>query len=107
MARAKKTAKKKKPTPGKSEPRRLSPAKLDEVIGLSLLVVGALLAISLYSYYPEDPSLFAEGAGKARNLAGRFGAQVADFLFQFVGLTALLVPLLVLVTGWRKLRHRA
>jgi hypothetical protein len=32
MARAKKTAKKKKPTPGKNEPRRLSPAKLDEVI---------------------------------------------------------------------------
>jgi S-DNA-T family DNA segregation ATPase FtsK/SpoIIIE len=87
--------------------KRLSPEKTGEILGLALLIVGALLAVSLASYHPDDPSLFTERDLRAQNWAGRVGAQVADFLFQFIGVSALLLPVFVLVTGWRRLRHQS
>ena len=86
----------------------LSPEKGNELTGLLLLFFGLFLAISLASYYPEDPSVFRhlEEEVRARNWAGAAGAHVAALSFGFLGLTCLLVPLFLLAASWRRLRRR-
>ena len=38
--------------------------------------------------------------------AGRVGAEVAAFVFEIFGFTALLLPILLLLTGWRRFWNR-
>ena len=88
---------------------RFSPEKGDELIGLLLLVAGTLLAFSLGSFHPRDPSLlFESGAGSVptRNLVGTAGAHVAAVGFGVLGLAALLVPALLLLAGLRRFQRR-
>jgi S-DNA-T family DNA segregation ATPase FtsK/SpoIIIE len=87
----------------------LSPEKGRELTGVVLLAAGALLAFSLATYDPRDPSLMhrlAASGGGARNWVGAVGSQVGAFGFGFFGFTAFLVPLFLLVMGWRRLRRR-
>jgi S-DNA-T family DNA segregation ATPase FtsK/SpoIIIE len=66
-----------------------------EILGVILLASAALLALSLFSYNPDDPSFnnqFSEPQ-KATNLAGFIGAHLSDIFFQAFGLTAFLWPL--------------
>ncbi|HZI63858.1 MAG TPA: DNA translocase FtsK 4TM domain-containing protein [Thermoanaerobaculia bacterium] len=89
---------------------RLAPGKGHELAGFLLLLVGLLLGISLGSHDPRDPSAFhqteAPGA-PVRNLIGSVGAETSALFLQLLGLTSLLVPLLLLVAAWRRLRRRA
>ncbi|HVS00433.1 MAG TPA: DNA translocase FtsK 4TM domain-containing protein [Thermoanaerobaculia bacterium] len=97
------------PKPKDRERATLSPEKGNELLGLLFLFLGLSLALSLGSYYPEDPSLFHQvtsGAESARNWIGLAGAQVAAVCFGFLGLTCLLIPLFLLVAGWRRLRKQ-
>ncbi|HYG64261.1 MAG TPA: DNA translocase FtsK 4TM domain-containing protein, partial [Thermoanaerobaculia bacterium] len=94
-------------TKGRDRPT-ISPEKGSELAGLVLFFLGLFLALSLVSYYPEDPSLFhhtAESSG-ARNWTGAAGAHVAAVAFGFLGVTCLLVPFFLLVAAWRRLRRR-
>ncbi len=87
----------------------LSPEKGNELLGLLFLFTGLFLALSLGSYHPEDPSLFRHataGEEGARNWIGPAGAQVAAVCFGVLGLTCLLVPLFLMVAGWRRLRKK-
>ncbi len=86
---------------------RLSPEKGAELVGIVLLVVGLLLAASLAFYHPEDPSFLRQttDAAEVSNPIGPVGAQIAAAAYGFLGLTALLVPVLVLLAGWRRLRR--
>jgi S-DNA-T family DNA segregation ATPase FtsK/SpoIIIE len=68
--------------------------------------LGLLFALCLLSYSPNDPSWNAAGQDGARNLVGPFGAWVAASLFQFVGLAAYLLPILLLAAAWRRFRTR-
>jgi len=90
----------------KSPSKALSPEKTGEILGLVLLVLGLLLAVSLISYHPDDPSLFRESDEPVHNLIGWLGAQIGGIFFQFIGVSSLLLPVFVLVTGWRRLRHQ-
>ncbi len=63
-----------------------------EVAGVSLLFVATYLAISLASYNASDPSLNSVSAGVVSNFGGRFGAFLADGMFQGFGLGALIFP---------------
>ncbi len=87
---------------------KLTPEKGSEVLGIVLLAAGLLLLVSLVSHNPLDPSAFRDtgDAARAQNLIGRFGAQLSAASFQFLGLTALVVPILMLLSGWRRVRHR-
>jgi DNA segregation ATPase FtsK/SpoIIIE, S-DNA-T family len=94
-----------------SKPREkavLSPEKGSELVGLLLLSVGVFLALALASYHPDDPSLFHKVAESTRpkNWTGPIGAHVAAIAYSFFGLTCLLVPFLLLATGWKRLRPR-
>ncbi|MFL6203067.1 MAG: DNA translocase FtsK, partial [Thermoanaerobaculia bacterium] len=97
-----------KATKGRERPT-ISPEKGNELVGLLLLALGVFLAFSLATYHPGDPSVFhrvAAEAAHARNWVGPFGAHAAAVAFSFFGLTCLLIPLFLVVAGWRRLRRQ-
>ncbi|HEX4964545.1 MAG TPA: DNA translocase FtsK [Thermoanaerobaculia bacterium] len=84
----------------------LSPEKGSEILGLILLAAGLFLVLSLGSHHPQDPSLLhrvAEDGARAHNWIGAVGAHISALAFGFFGLTCLLVPLFLVVAGWRRL----
>jgi S-DNA-T family DNA segregation ATPase FtsK/SpoIIIE len=96
----------------------LTPTKnrrLNELVGLVLLVGSVLLMLALLSYRPTDPSwntvadVPSGGVqhGMVRNWAGVFGANASDLLLQLEGAAALLFPILLGSLGWSWLRSRA
>jgi S-DNA-T family DNA segregation ATPase FtsK/SpoIIIE len=96
-----------KATKGRVRPT-ISPEKGNELLGLLLLAVGVILAFSLASYHPGDPSVFhrvADSHVRARNWIGPVGAHSASVAFSFLGLTCFLIPLFLVVAGWRRLRR--
>jgi DNA segregation ATPase FtsK/SpoIIIE, S-DNA-T family len=82
----------------------LSPEKGKELLAVLLSTIGLLLALSLVSFHPDDPSLLYHTAFavQPKNWIGPLGAQLAAILFSFFGLACLLLPLLVLVAGLRR-----
>jgi DNA segregation ATPase FtsK/SpoIIIE, S-DNA-T family len=84
--------------------------RLNEVIGLVLLVASGLLFLALLSYRPTDPSLNTvggSGAGRlAHNWIGVVGATTSDLLLQAEGIAAFVFPLLLGALGWNWLRSR-
>ncbi len=63
--------------------------------GLSLI-----LLVALMSYRPEDPAFSSSGTSDVvLNLMGPWGASFADIAFLLFGLSAYLVPVLVLLAG--------
>jgi S-DNA-T family DNA segregation ATPase FtsK/SpoIIIE len=78
----------------------------NEIIAILLFALGALLALCLFSYKANDPSWNAAGQNVTRNWIGPLGANIAAGLFQFVGLAAYLLPVLLLAAAWRRFRTR-
>ena len=89
--------------------RGLPTGKAGELVGLLLLMLGALLLLSLLSYQPSDPSFMrsAEESAETANLIGPVGAHVAAAGFGFLGFAVLAVALAVLGLGYRLVRARA
>jgi DNA segregation ATPase FtsK/SpoIIIE, S-DNA-T family len=86
----------------------LSPSphrRLNEAVGLLLLLLGLAVVLSLVSYSPADPSWdTATGATHTHNLLGLFGAKWADLLFQIFGISVFLLPLHLWALGWKWVR---
>ena len=70
-----------------------------ELFGLLLASFSILLFISLTSYSPEDPNFIFSGQKEIKNLMGFRGSYISDLLYQSFGLTALLIPITILMTG--------
>ena len=86
----------------------LSSEKGREIAGLLIGAFALLLTLALASFHPGDPSLLhvaGEGA-KTHNLVGPVGANLADLLVSLLGFTAVLTPVPLLLTAWRRLRKR-
>ena len=81
------------------KPRVITPraTRRNEVLSILLFAVGLLLSLCLISasFYPNDPSWNATGQAETHNWAGAIGANVAAAVFQFIGLAAYLLPLLL------------
>jgi len=78
--------------------------RLAEFLGLSSFALALMLLISLATYNPGDPAPFfkAGASGPARNFIGPIGAFLAELLVpQLFGVAALLLPLVLGVTGWK------
>jgi S-DNA-T family DNA segregation ATPase FtsK/SpoIIIE len=78
-----------------------------EIFGLLcvFLCLGAVLALATYD--PGDPSWnTASWVEPPHNAIGRLGSSAADLAFQSFGLSAWLLPLMLLSTAWRSLRQR-
>ncbi len=93
--------------------RILSPTenkRLNELIGFAGIVASVLLALSLLSYSPADPSFnvaaAAPAGGPVRNWIGPFGSHLADLIFQLCGYTAFLLPVALFVLGMRWFRSQ-
>ena len=84
--------------------------RLNELIGLLVLVSAILLLLSLVSYRPTDPSFdTVSGFGNGyppHNWTGVIGAWIADLVLQIEGLTAFCLPVLTGALGWSWLRSR-
>jgi S-DNA-T family DNA segregation ATPase FtsK/SpoIIIE len=91
---------------GEGKTAVLKNTRRNEIIAILLFALGALLALCLFSYKPNDPSWNTAAQGPTRNWIGPLGANVAAGLFQFVGLAAYLLPLLLLAAAWRRFRTR-
>ncbi len=78
--------------------------RLNEVLGMTVVVAAVLLLLALVSYHAEDPSLNTVGADGAaamhvRNWTGRLGATLSDALLQVFGVAAMALPLLLARLG--------
>lgn len=70
-----------------------------EIIGILLLAAAVFVGISLISYSPKDPSFNVArpiGNQPIHNLLGYSGAVISDLVFQLLGLSGFLLPLLLL-----------
>jgi S-DNA-T family DNA segregation ATPase FtsK/SpoIIIE len=97
------------------KPQRLvySPTRsrrLNEMLGLIVLVAAGLLLLALVSYTPSDPSFNTVGgiAGvhPARNWTGIVGAYTSDLLLQTLGVAVFFVPLALFRLGLSWMRSR-
>ncbi|HTU32543.1 MAG TPA: DNA translocase FtsK [Candidatus Acidoferrum sp.] len=91
--------------------RILSPTenkRLNELVGFVGLSFAFLLALSLLSYSPHDPSfnVSAPIAGPISNWIGPVGAHIADLFFQFFGYAAFLFPAAMFVVAMRWFRSQ-
>ena len=78
----------------------------EEILGLALMGLAALLAVALLGFDANDPSLNSIAATTAvANPLGRPGALVADLVLQSLGMASALLVLVPAVWGWRVLRH--
>ncbi|MDX8409461.1 MAG: DNA translocase FtsK 4TM domain-containing protein [Mariprofundales bacterium] len=72
-----------------------------ESIALLLLAIASLLALALYSFSPQDPSLNhvldAQHPLPVANMAGLFGAYIADIFYQLLGYGSWMAIVLMLV----------
>src|ERR1043165_8048331 len=88
------------------KPRVILPraSRGNEILAILFIAVGLLLALCLISaaFYPNDPSWNSAGAAETHNWAGAIGANVAATAFQFIGLAAYLLPLLLFAAAWRR-----
>ncbi len=93
------------------KPRVIIPRanRRNEILAILLLAVGLLLSLCLISaaFYPNDPSWNSAGQTQTHNWAGSIGANVAATAFQFIGLAAYLLPLLLFAAAWRRFRIRS
>src|SRR5690348_16520433 len=91
------------------KPRMVVPraSRGSEIFAILLLAAGLLLALCLISaaFYPNDPSWNSVGQSETQNWAGAIGANVAATAFQFIGLAAYLLPLLLFAGAWRRFRR--
>src|SRR5918911_4172511 len=88
------------------KPRIILPraGRSNEILAILFIALGLLLALCLISaaFYPNDPSWNSAGQSETHNWAGAIGANVAAMAFQFIGLAAFLLPLLLFAGAWRR-----
>lgn len=77
--------------------------KLVQAGGLVLLALSGGVAAALVTADPRDPSLNTAIDGPVTNALGRFGAALADLLYQFFGIGAVSAVLVALAWGFRVL----
>ncbi len=81
-------------------------SRSNEIIAVILLALAVLVFLCLVSYNPMDPTFNTVSSQKVQNLIGVVGANFAEFLVSIVGLTAYLLPALIVLMAWRVFRAK-
>ncbi|MEM6596230.1 MAG: DNA translocase FtsK 4TM domain-containing protein, partial [Pseudomonadota bacterium] len=76
-----------------------------ELLGVILLVLGALVAMMIVSYHPDDPNWLVATDAPAQNWLGPVGAGVMSPLFIIVGFGSWGLALVLLIWGARLVLH--
>ena len=80
--------------------------RLNEMVGVLLLLVAVGSLLSLISYSPFDPSAnVATNLGRATNWMGMPGSFAADVILQSVGLVGFAIPLWITVLAYHRIRN--
>ena len=77
-----------------------------ELLGLTLLALGAMAAMMIVSYHPDDPSWMSATDAPVQNWLGRIGASIAAPLFMIVGWGAWGLAIVLGAWGVRFALHR-
>ncbi|MEO0913401.1 MAG: DNA translocase FtsK 4TM domain-containing protein [Pseudomonadota bacterium] len=77
-----------------------------ELVGLALTALGLAAFALLWTYTPEDPSLFSATDAPPQNALGLAGASLADPLYRALGWAAYGLPAALVVWGLRLVLHR-
>lgn len=85
----------------KPKPVQTNHSLANEIVGIALLALSILLLLCLFSYNAGDPSLNTASREATQNFVGFIGANIATLLFQTIGLTAFVVPVLLLWAAWQ------
>jgi len=84
--------------------------RLNEIIGLSVIVAAVLLLLALLSYTPADPSFNTVGGyatGRpAHNWTGLVGAYMSDAVLQMLGIAVMFLPIALCCLGLNWMRSR-
>lgn len=95
----------------KSERKSLASQKVEQrkdfsasrvFLSLLLLALSAYLLVSLLSFNPLDPSFFTFTKTKPSNYGGIIGSHISDILLSLFGLSAFLIPFLLIFLSVRK-----
>jgi len=73
--------------------------RIIELIGLSIVIIGLLLSVALFSYTPEDPNFIFSDKTNIKNFLGYRGSFISDFFFQSFGFISLLIPFTLIFSG--------
>ena len=80
--------------------------RLNEMVGVLLLLVAVGSLLSLISYSPFDPSAnVATNLGRATNWMGVPGSFAADVILQAVGLVGFAIPLWIAILAYHRIRN--
>lgn len=81
-------------------------SRSNEIIAVILLALAVLVFLCLVSFSPMDPTFNTASSQKVQNWIGVVGANFAEFLISMVGLTAYLLPALIVLMAWRVFRAK-
>ena len=71
-----------------------------ELMGFILISTSLLLAISFFSYSPDDPTfIYGSENVNIKNLLGIYGGLIADFLLQSFGLVSFIFLIIIMIWG--------
>jgi S-DNA-T family DNA segregation ATPase FtsK/SpoIIIE len=84
----------------------LGQRRLREGLGFALVALCSLIVLALLTYSPADPSFNTAVEGATHNFLGPYGAILADLLVQGLGLSAFLLPLILIGWAFRLLLQR-
>ena len=76
-------------------------SRTNEIAAVVLLALAILVFLSLVTHNAFDWSFNTSSSQRTQNWIGVFGAVTADILFQTIGLTAYIFPLLLSLVAWR------
>ena len=68
---------------------------------LSIIVFGAFLLLSFFSYSANDPYYGFQTSGQISNITGFFGAYIAGTLLNYFDIISILIPATLLLWGIR------
>lgn len=86
------------------KPTSKSSSRANEIVAIILLAITVLVFLCLVSFNEKDPSIFTESSYKTQNWIGVVGANIAAILFNTVGLTAYILPVVLALIAWRVFR---
>ncbi|WP_019956616.1 DNA translocase FtsK [Yoonia vestfoldensis] len=76
-----------------------------ELVGLALIVTGALFAVVIGTYSPDDPSWISATDAPVQNWLGHFGASIAAPLMMVIGLGSWIIATTLIGAGARFVFH--
>ncbi len=76
-----------------------------ELVGFFAMLLAAASFTLLWTYFPDDPSLFSATDAPPRNALGLIGAYVADPVHRAIGWAAFGIPAALAIWGLRLITH--